>query len=66
MTRVVHVIQGLSAAGCFWADGVDVWLSYFAADDLEEWVEFLKPRLETLIRTATDEPTNGESHRRPV
>jgi len=26
------------------------------ADDLEEWVEFLKPRLETLIRTATDEP----------
>lgn len=31
-----------------WAEDMDVWLRYFAVDDVEEWASFLVPRLELL------------------
>lgn len=33
-----------------WEPGVDVWLPYYSAADLEPWVEFLLPRLPHLLR----------------
>ncbi|MBB3193892.1 hypothetical protein [Roseateles terrae] len=36
-----------------WAPGVDVWLPYYAVEDLEAWVTFLLPRLQRLLN-ATD------------
>lgn len=33
-----------------WGPDQDIWLRYFAADDLDEWAMFLLPRLESLLR----------------
>jgi hypothetical protein len=51
--RSFHLTFNVNPAA--WEPGVDVWLYYFAADDLEEWFTFLTPRLEALIRSETRE-----------
>ena len=41
--------QAFKATPICWEPGYDIWLRYFSTDDLDEWTEFLLPRLDSLI-----------------
>lgn len=43
-----------------WKPGVDVWLPYYSVGDLQEWVQFLAPRWEHLLRQSRGDDTFGQ------
>ena len=52
LARLPDVESDVRVEQQLWETHQDIWLRYFAQDDLDEWAEFLQPRLDRLISVA--------------